>query len=132
MKLTYKTVIPYEEVNSNGSINGGYTFQLMDLGAVTFINELFMNRMPGTTLVTSSATVKYKVPVFQHEYAEVYAEVINITPGTLTISSILKTRQIKSTEWVTAAMGEFNFSLIDPVTRNIVRIPRKIMNEIKG
>lgn len=132
MKLTYKTVIPYNELNSNGSINGGYTFQLMDLGAVTFINELFMNRMPGTTLVTSSATVKYQVPVFQHEYAEVYAEVLSVTPGTLKISSILKTRKIKSTEWVTAAMGEFNFSLIDPVTRNIVRIPREIMNEIKG
>lgn len=132
MKLTYKTVIPYDEVNSNGSINGGYTFQLMDLGAVTFINELFMNRMPGTTLVTSSATVKYQVPVFQHEYAEVYTETLSVTPGTLKISSILKTRKIKSTEWVTAATGEFNFSLIDPVTRNIVRIPREIINEIKG
>ena len=132
MKLTYKTVIPYDEVNSNGSINGGYTFQLMDLGAATFINEMFMNAMPNTTLVTSSATIKYLLPVFQHEYAEVYADVLNITPATLKIRAALNTRPIKSTEWSTAATGEFNFSLIDPVTRRIVRIPRKIINEIKG
>lgn len=132
MKLTYKTVIPYDEVNSNGSINGGYIFHLMDLGTVTFINELFMNAMPNTTLVTSSATIKYLLPVFQHEYAEVYAEILSVTPGTLKIRSILKTRQIKSTEWCIATTGEFNFSFINPVTRRIVRIPRKIINEIKG
>lgn len=132
MKLTYKTVIPYNELNSNGSINGGYLFHLMDLGAVTFINELFMNTMPNTTLVTSSATIKYLLPVFQHEYVEVYAEILDVTPSTLKIRSILKTRQTKSTEWNTATTGEFNFSFIDPVTRRIVRIPREIMNEIKG
>ena len=132
MKLTYKTVIPYDEVNSNGSIHGGYTFKLMDLGAVTLINEMFMNTMPNTTLVTSSATVKYLLPVFQHEYAEVYAKVMNVTSGTLTVQAALNTRRIKSTEWNTAVTGEFNFSLIDPVSRRIVRIPRKIINEIKG
>ena len=132
MKLTYKTVIPYDEVNSNGSINGGYTFHLMDLGAVTFINEMFMNAVPNTTLVTSSATVKYLLPVFQHEYVEVYADVLDITPATLKIQATLNTRPSNSTEWSTAATGEFNFSLVDPVTRRVVRIPRKIINEIKG
>ena len=133
MKLVIKQTIPGKRANSNSSTKGGYLFELMDIGAVTMLNESFANRGPDSqALVTNSADVKYITPVFIYEYVEVLAEITAISPGSVTVAIVLNKRNNKSTEWVKAVTGNFSFSLIDVKTRRITRISREIINEIKG
>lgn len=133
MKLVLKQPIPGTKANSNGSTKGGYLFEIMDVAGVTMLNETFANIVPDNySLVTNRADVKYIASVFVHEYIEVFAEITDITPASVTVGIVLNNRNRNSTEWTTAVTGSFSFSMIDTNTRKIVRIPREVINVNKG
>lgn len=133
MKLVFKTIIPLSEVNSNSSTKGGYIFELMDYGAVTLINEIFVHALPENHhAVTNTGEIKYIKSVFAYNYIEVYAEIIDVSPGSVTINTVLNSRDRKSNNWDCAATATFKFSIVDANTRRIVRIPKEVINEIKG
>lgn len=134
MKLVIKTIIPCEELNSNGSTKGGYLFEIMDYAGVTILNETFVASLPENhVLVTTHANdIKYINSVFAYDYVEVYAEITDISASSATVCVELKNRNKKSTVWETSVVGEFKFSIIDVETRKIVRIPKEVINEIKG
>lgn len=133
MTLVFKTIIPCDEINSNGSTKGGYLFELMDYGSVTLINERFIHALPNNhSAVTNTAEIKYIKPVFAYDYVEVYAEIRDISPGNVTVETVLNSRNGKRIEWERAAIGIFKFSIVNTDTRRIVRIPKEVVNEIKG
>lgn len=130
MKLAYKCTIPGKEVNSLGAAKGAFLFDLMDLGALTVLSELFIdNKESG--LVTTDANVKYSAPVYAFEFVEVYAEIINITSSTITAKVELYKKSSKSKDWTLATSGEFSFSLVRKDNGSLQRIPRDVINEIK-
>lgn len=133
MTLVFKTIIPCDEINSNDSAKGGYLFELMDYGAVTLINERFVHTLPENHhAVTNAGEIKYIKPVFAYDYIEVHAEIRDISPGNVTVETVLNSRHKKSNAWERAAIATFKFSIIDTDTRRIVRIPKEVVNEIKG
>jgi acyl-CoA thioesterase FadM len=133
MKLVIKTIIPCTEINSNGSTKGGYTFELMDYAGVTFLNELFVNTLPENhALVTNDANIKYIRSIFAYDYIEIFAKLSDATSGRLITEVQLYSRNRKSTEWNLSATANFSFAIIDTNTRKIVRIPKEIINAIKG
>lgn len=133
MKLVYKTITPVSETTSNGSISGGYTFEIMDYSGVTAINEAFLNSIDEKhAAVTTDASIKYVLPVFAYDYIEVYAEIVDVTRGSIEVNTVLKSRGRKSKDWKDCAYATFKFSIIDLDTRRIVRIPKEVINEIKG
>jgi len=133
MKLVYKAIIPSTETNSNGSTKGGFIFELMDFSGVTYLNELFVNQLPeNEALVTNEASIKYISSVFAHDYIEIFADLISISPGNVTVNVELHSRDKKSTEWKLSANAVLSFTIINTDTRRVVRIPREIINAIKG
>lgn len=132
MRLLYKDIAPDGELNGNGSIKGGWIFEKMDYAALTIASEDFLFDMPGIAAVTNAAEIKYKSPVFPHEYIEIWGEYSYISVGKFDVSLEFRERFRKTNNWIVAATATFSFSLIDAETRNIVRIPREIVNEIKG
>ena len=132
MRLLYKDIAPDGELNGNGSIKGGWIFEKMDYAALTIASEDFIHTMPGVAAVTNNAEIKYISSVFPHEYIEIWGEYSYISPGKFDIDLEFRQRYRKSSEWIVSAKGTFSFSLIDAETRKIVRIPKEVVNEIKG
>ena len=133
MKLVYKTIVSNSDVNANNSASGGYLFGLLDYGAVTLISEQFVNRMPNKyQAVTASADIKYINSVFPFDFIEVYANITNITSAYVEVFVELNSRNKKSMCWERTVTANFKFSIIDINTRKIVRIPKEVINEIKG
>lgn len=130
MKLAYKCIIPGKEVNSLGAAKGAFLFDLMDLGALVILSELFVDNAE-SGLVTTDANVKYSAPVYAFEFVEVYVEIINITSSTITAKVELYSKSSKSTDWTLATFGEFSFSLVRKDNGSLQRIPRNVINEIK-
>jgi acyl-CoA hydrolase len=131
MKLVIKGFIPGDSTNGNGSTKGGWLFEQLDLAALTYISELFLCEMPGILAVTNSADVKFISPAFAYGYIEIWADIETVSPGSIGISVYLNYRDKKSKEFKSCVSGTVSFSLINK-DRKIVRIPRKIINEIKG
>lgn len=132
MRLLYKDIAPDGELNGNGSIKGGWIFEKMDYAALTIGSEDFIHRMPGIAAVTNAAEIKYLVPVFPHEYIEIWGDYSHISAGKFDVALEFRERFRKSNTWEIAAKAMFSFSLIDAQTRKIVRIPKEVVNEIKG
>lgn len=132
MRLLYKDIAPDGELNGNGSIKGGWIFEKMDYAALTIGSEDFIHQMPGIAAVTNAAEIKYHRPVFPHEYIEIWGDYSYISVGKFDVSLEFRERFRKSINWELAATATFSFSLIDAETRKIVRIPKEVVNEIKG
>lgn len=132
MRLLYKNIAPAAELNGNGSTKGGWVFEKMDYAALTLASEDFMWKLPDFSGVTNSASIKYHGSVFPHEYVEIWGSYIDISPGKVDVYVECRQRLRKSNEWNVTATATFSFSLIDNKTRKIARIPKEIINEIKG
>lgn len=100
------------------------------MAALTHINEEFLYDMPGVLTVTSSADVKFKSPAFAYGYIEVWTDIVDATPGSISISTLLKFRDTKSKTFETCVEGVLKFTLINE-NRNIVRIPKEVINAVK-
>lgn len=131
MKLVIKGYIPGDVTNGNGSVKGGWLFEQLDIAALTYISELFLCDMPGILAVTNSADVKFISPAFAYGYIEIWADIESVSSGSISISVHLNYRYKKSKEFKSCVSGIVSFTLINK-DRRIVRIPRKIINEIKG
>ena len=131
MKLVIKGFIPGDVTNGNGSVKGGWLFEQLDIAALTYISELFLCDMPGILAVTNSADVKFISPAFAYDYIEIWADIESVSSGSISISVHLNYRYKKSKEFKSCVSGIVSFTLINK-DRRIVRIPRKIINEIKG
>lgn len=133
MRLLYKDIAPAGEVNGNGSVKGGWIFEKMDYAALTIASEDFFWKMPDRVVaVTNSASIQYHSSVFPHEYIEMWGEYEDISPAKVNTKIECRQRKRHTNEWETVATGVFSFSLIDKETRKIVRIPKEVVNEIKG
>lgn len=132
MRLLYKDIAPDGELNGNGSVKGGWIFEKMDYAALTIGSEDFIHSMHGIAAVTNNAEIKYISSVFPHEYIEIWGDYSYISVGKFDVSLEFRQRYRKSNKWETCATGIFSFSLIDAETRKIVRIPKEVVNEIKG
>jgi len=130
MKLTFKGYVPGDVVNGNGSANGAWLFAQIDMAALTHINEEFLCDMPDVLTVTNGADIKFKSPAFAYGYIEVWTDIIDATPGSISISTLLKYRDTKSKTFNTCVEGVLKFTLINK-NRNIVRIPKEVINAIK-
>lgn len=131
MKLVIKGTIPRDSTNGNGSTKGGWLFDQLDIAAFTYISELFLCEMPNVMAVTNSADVKFISPAFAHGYIEIWADVKTVSQSSISISVYLNYREKGTKEFKSCVSGTVSFSLINK-DRRLVRIPRKIINEIKG
>lgn len=132
MKLLYKSIAPESEINGNGSVQGGWIFKKMDYASLTLGSEDFIWSIPDAKAVTNSASIKYNNPLFPHEYVEIWGEYTDISRATFDVTLEGRSRHSNSNDWKLIATAMFSFSLIDSNTRNIIRIPREVINEIKG
>lgn len=132
MKLLYKSIAPERAINGNGSVQGGWIFEKMDFAALTLGSEDFIWNIPNASAVTSSASIKYHNSLFPHEYIEIWGKYAYISPAKYDVTLEGRRRRGKSNDWELVATAEFSFSLIDKQTRNIIRIPREVVHEIKG
>lgn len=131
MQLGYKCIVPCSALNSNNSAKGAYLFELMDLGAVTYLSQFFVNQITHV-LVTTDSNIKYLAPVEAFDFIEVKVSVINISSSKITASVQLYNKTSKSENWTLAVAGVFSFSLIHTETRKLQRMPREVINVIKG
>ena len=131
MRLLYKCIAPKQFVNANGSVAGGWTFSIMDQSAYTIASEDWLSKYPEVSALTASAEIKYLCPMFPDDYIEVWGDYLDISPAKWTVHTKCFVRSLKSTEWEVGAEGIFNFVQTD-LNRKIVRIPKEVVNEIKG
>jgi acyl-CoA hydrolase len=132
MKLYYKDIAPAAERNGNGSIKGGWIFEKMDYAALTILSEEYIYDLENVGTATSKADIQFKLPIYPHDYVEIYSKISNISSSTFSIYVECKTRKRKSTEWDLAAAANFDFVLIEPDKRKVIRIPREKIDAIKG
>ena len=132
MKLCYKDIAPASQKNGNDGIKGGWIFEKMDYAALTILSEEHLSDLSGVFTVTHSANVKFVNSVYPHDYVEIYASIVDISHTTFFINVEFKTRKRKTKEWVTSAIADFNFVLLDEKSKKISRIPREIINAVKG
>ena len=132
MRLLYKSIAPENRMNGNGSVQGGWIFEKMDYAALTIGSEDFIWKLKGVAAVTNSANIKYHSSVFPHEYIEIWGKYSHISSARFDTYVECRQRKRKTDEWEVVATATFSFCLIDAITRNIIRIPREIINEIKG
>jgi acyl-CoA thioesterase FadM len=131
MKLILKGYIPGNTNNGNGSVRGSWIFEQADVAALTFINELFLSDMPDTLAVTNSADLKFISPAFPHNYFEAWGELESISPGCISILVTIKYRHAKSKEYTNCLTGTVGFTLINK-DRKVVRVPKEVINAVKG
>lgn len=131
MQIEYKCTVPGDAVNVHNTAKGSYLFELMDLAGATRASPLFVGKTNGV-IVTSDADIKYILPVNAFDYVEVHVGIINITASKVVTNVELYIRATNSLEWRLASTGHFSFSLVDRSTRKLVRIPKEVINEIKG
>lgn len=131
MRLLYKCIAPKQFTNANGSMAGGWTFSIMDESAYVIASEDWLSKYPDISAVTANADIKYLLPMFPYNYIEVWGEYIYISPAKWTVRVDCYVRYIKSDKWELSAQGTFDFVQIDR-NRKIVRIPKEVVNEIKG
>ena len=130
--LVYKLYTGGATVNGHGSVYGGWLFDILDRAGLVWINENITSKMGGTAAATSSATVKFHHVVIPIGFVEAYAECRDISAGSITIDVDLYYRKNDSTKSEVAVSGTLAFSLIDKDTRKLQRIPREIIDAIKG
>lgn len=131
MRLLYKGIAPGVYETGNGSVAGGWTFAVMDQSAFTIASEDWLHKYTGISAVTESANIKYIDSIFPNDYVEVWGEYSDITPAKWIVYTKCYTRRKKSIDWKLAATGSFTFVQINK-NRNIVKIPKEVINEIKG
>ena len=134
MKLLFKEIAPAGENNGNGSVLGGWIYSKMDNAALTIASDHWLHRIPNVAAVTNSAEIKYIKSIFANDYVEIWGEYGNISAGKVDVVLKGYTRNAikKESEYSLCATSVFSFSLIDLTTRKLVRIPKEIIDEIKG
>lgn len=133
MRLLYKDIAPSGEINGNGSIKGGWIFEKMDYAALTIASEdFFWATDESIVAVTNSASIQYHNSVFPHEYVEIWGDYDDVSPAKLNTKLEFRQRKRHTNTWEVVATAVFSFSLINKETRKIVRIPKEVVNEIKG
>jgi acyl-CoA hydrolase len=134
MKILFKDIAPAGENNGNGSVLGGWIYSKMDNAALTIASDHWLHKIPNVAAVTNSAEIKYVRSIFANDYVEIWGEYVDASPAKVDI--ILKAYNRngikKDKEYGLCATAIFSFTLIDNDTRKIVRIPREIIDEIKG
>jgi acyl-CoA hydrolase len=130
--LVYKLYTGGVTVNGHGSVYGGWLFDVLDKSSLVWINENITSKIGGVAAATSSATVKFHRVVLPNGFVEAYAECSDISAGNITIDVELYYRKNDSTDAELAVSGTLAFSLIDKDTRKLKRIPREIIDAIKG
>ena len=119
-------------VNGHGTVYGGWIFDILDRAGLTWINENITSKMNSEAAATSAAKVKFHNAVMPFGFVEAYAECIDISVGNITVEVELHYRKSDSTEPEIAATGTLSFSLVDRDTRKLQKVPREIIDAIKG
>ena len=130
--LVYKLYTGGAMVNGHGSVYGGWIFDILDRAGLVWINENITSKMNSEAAATSAAKVKFHNAVMPFGFVEAYAECIDISVGNITVEVELHYRKSDSTEPEIAASGTLSFSLVDRDTRKLQRVPREIIDAIKG
>ena len=130
--LVYKLYTGGAMVNGHGTVYGGWIFDVLDRAGLTWINENITSKMGDTAAATSSSSVKFHSAIMPFGFVEAYAECIDISVGNITVEVELHYRKSDSTEPEIAASGTLSFSLVDRDTRKLQRVPREIIDAIKG
>ena len=130
--LVYKLYTGGVTVNGHGSVYGGWIFDILDRAGLVWINENITSKIGGVAAATSSATVKFHSAVMPFGFIEAYAECSDISVGNIDVDVELHYRKNDSTESEVAASGTLSFSLVDKDTRKLQRVPREMIDAIKG
>jgi acyl-CoA hydrolase len=131
-KLVYKGYTEHAQVNGNKSMCGAYLFDKIDISALTWMSEEFLTEMRGVYAVTNEVKMQFNKSVFPFGYLEIYAECVDITPARIDIKVEMMYRDRDTIEYEMATNAIVSFSIIDENTRKLKRIPREVMNAIKG
>ena len=130
--LVYKLYTGGATVNGHGSVYGGWLFDILDRAGLVWMNENITSKIGGVAAATSSATVKFHSAVMPFGFVEAYAECDDISVGNITVNVELYYRKNDSTNSELAASGKLSFSLVDKDTRKLQRVPREMIDAIKG
>lgn len=131
-KLVYKGYTEHAQVNGNKSMCGAYLFDKIDISALTWMSEEFLSDMKGVYAVTNRVDMEFNKSVFPFGYLEIYAECMDITPGRVDIRVEMMYRQRDQKEFEMASNALVSFSIIDKNTRKLKRIPREVIDAVKG
>ena len=87
-----------------------------------------------SALTLPTSTTWYDVDYFETtaQYLATSASGGTGSGATFDVTLEGRSRHSNSNDWKLIATAMFSFSLIDSNTRNIIRIPREVINEIKG
>jgi len=130
--LVYKIYTGGAMINGHGSVYGGWIFDILDRAGLVWINENITSKMGSEAAATSAAKVKFHNAVMPFGFVEAYAECSDISVGNINVDVELYFREHNSKNSELAASGTFSFSLVDRDTRKLQRVPREMINAIKG